>query len=246
MWILLTLAALIALPIVGLVMIYVRKIRFSEGLVAQAIVAQSFPEQHLRTIVVAGDSTAVGVGAKSPWESVAGRIIQAFPDVRVVNVSVSGARIGDVIRQLESQKGVTADLVLIQAVANDVVAFRPVERIERELRTAIARARDISDNVILMPGHNFSFAPFFYKPMCALITRHAGKVHRMLMRVTAETGVTFVDLIRGPDEDPFYKEPQRLYCPDGLHPSGEGYAIWFAELLAKGRLADYLRATGAD
>ena len=43
---------------------------------------------------------------------------------------------------------------------------------------------------------------------------------------------------------PFVKEPHRYYCPDGLHPSGEGYALWFATLVAQVPLARFL--AGSD
>jgi lysophospholipase L1-like esterase len=62
---------------------------------------------------------------------------------------------------------------------------------------------------------------------------HAAKVHAVVKRVTTEMGVIFVDLFRDPHNDPFVKEPKRYYCPDGLHPSGEGYGIWFATLMAQ-------------
>jgi hypothetical protein len=36
------------------------------------------------------------------------------------------------------------------------------------------------------------------------------------------------------------QEPHRYYCPDGLHPSGEGYALWFATLVAQVPLTRFL------
>ena len=53
-------------------------------------------------------------------------------------------------------------------------------------------------------------------------------------------GIVFVDLIGSDHEAPFFQEPRRYYCPYGLHPSGEGYAIWFAALLAQVPLAQFL------
>jgi lysophospholipase L1-like esterase len=60
--------------------------------------------------------------------------------------------------------------------------------------------------------------------------------------------VMFVDLYRDPAAEPFIREPRRYYCPDLLHPSGEGYAIWFAVLIAQVPLARFLaeRQTGSD
>src|SRR5688572_28519760 len=79
---------------------YLRRIRFSESLVARSVPAASAPQDSRKTLVVLGDSLAVGVGAPSPHESVAGRVAAAFPHVRVFNYSKAGARARHVMAQL--------------------------------------------------------------------------------------------------------------------------------------------------
>jgi lysophospholipase L1-like esterase len=91
-----------------------------------------------------------------------------------------------------------------------------------------------------MPGHNFSVAPFFLRPISRVVMWHATRVHPLIKRLAAELDVIFVDLFREPHEDPFVKEPHRYYCPDGLHPSAEGYALWFAALVAHVPLTRFL------
>ena len=243
MWILYVVLTILLLPSAVVIALYASRIQLSRRLVARTIPAQSSPECCRSSIVIAGDSTAFGVGAV-PAETTAGRIAAAFPHARVVNVAHSGARIGHVVEQLEDLDWEAVDLILIHACANDVLEFRSVKKVEQDLRAAVAYARMFTDNVILMPGQNFSVAPFFLRPISRVITWHALRIHRMVKRVTAELGVTFVDLFRDPSEDPFVQEPHRYYCPDGLHPSGEGYAIWFSALLAQVPLARYL--SGGD
>lgn len=227
------------LPAAVMIAIYASRIRFSRQIVANTVPAQSCPQECRRTIVIAGDSTAFGVGGL-PQESTAGRLAAAFPHARVINVARSGARIGHVVEQLENIGCDKVDFVLIHACANDVLEFRPIVKVEADLRAAIAKARELTDHVVLMPGQNFSVAPFFLRGMSKVIMWHAVKVHDMVKRVTAELGVTFVDLFRDPAEDPFVKEPQRYYCPDGLHPSGEGYGLWFASLMMAVPLRKFL------
>ena len=239
MWALYALLTILLLPTAVVIAVYAPRIRFSRRLVAQTVPAQSSPERCRGTIVVAGDSTAFGVGAL-PAESTAGRIAAAFPDARVVNVARSGARIGHVVGQLARLDLESADLILIHACGNDVLEFRSVRKVEEDFRAAVVMARRLSGNVVLMPGHNFSVAPFFLRPISRIIMWHAQRIHRMIERVTAELGVTFVDLFRDPTEDPFVMEPHRYYCADGLHPSGEGYALWFASLAAAVPLAQFL------
>jgi hypothetical protein len=83
-------------------------------------------------------------------------------------------------------------------------------------------------------------APFFLRPISKAIKWQAQKVYNVVKRVTAEMGVMFVDLCQDPANDSFVREPHRYYCPDLLHPSGEGYALWFAALLAQVPLARFL------
>ena len=238
MWLYVLLTVLL-LPAAVVIAVYASRVRLSRGIVAQTIPAQSSPAECRRTIVIAGDSTAFGVGAL-PQESTGGRLAAAFPHARVINVARSGARIGHVVEQLAKVDCPKVDFVLIHACANDVLEFRPVAKVEADLRAAIAKARQMSDNVVLMPGQNFSVAPFFLRGISKIIMWQAVKVHAMVKRVTAELGVTFVDLFRDPSEDPFFREPRKYYCPDGLHPSGEGYGIWFATLMGTVPLRKFL------
>lgn len=237
---------LLLLPSAAVIAIYASRIRLSRGIVARTVAAQSSPASCRRTIVIAGDSTAFGVGAL-PDESTAGRLAAAFPHARVINVAKSGARVGHVVGQLARAVEKLArcgcrkvDFVLIHAAGNDVLEFRPPDAFEADLRAAIAMARQLSDNVVLMPGQNFAVAPFFLRGISRIVTWHAVRLHAVVKRVTAELGVTFVDLFRDPSEDPFVKEPKRYYCADGLHPSGEGYGLWFATLMGTVPLKTFL------
>jgi len=247
MWAFYIFLAILLTPAAAVVGIYASRIRFSRGIVARTQPAQQSPEGCRRVIVVAGDSTAFGVGAL-PAETTAGRIAAAFPHARVINVACSGANVGRVRDQLDSVDVERADMVLIHACANDVLEFRNVAKVEADLRAALGKAKSLSSNVVLMPGHDFSVAPFFLRIFSRLVNWQAQKVHAFVKRVTTEMDVMFVDLYRDPAAEPFVREPRRYYCPDLLHPSGEGYAIWFAVLIAQVPLARFLaeRQAGSD
>jgi lysophospholipase L1-like esterase len=239
------LLTVLLIPAAAVIAIYASRIRFSRSLVAKTVAAQSCPERCRSTIVVAGDSTAFGVGAL-PAESTAGRLAAAYPHARVINVARSGARIGHVVEQLDRVGCECVDMVLIQACANDVLEFRSPQQLERDLRATIARARAMSRNVVLMPGHNFGVAPFFLRGISRVISWHGKRLYAVAVRVAAELGVTFVDLLAHDTNEHFVREPSRYYCPDGLHPSGDGYALWFATLVAQVPLARYLSGPGSD
>ena len=245
MWVLYTILTILLLPTAAVITIYLPRIRFSRSLVAQTVPAQSSPERCRSTIVVAGDSTAFGVGAL-PAETTAGRIAAAFPHARVVNVARSGARIGHVAEQLAKVDCENVAMVLIHAGGNDVLEFRSIAKVRQDARAALAAARAMSANVVLMPGHNFSVAPFFLRPISRVIQWHAVKVHAAVLRVAAEMNVTFVDLFRDHYNAPFVREPRRYYCPDGLHPSGEGYGLWFAILMSQVPLTRFIPGAGGS
>ena len=236
---------ILLLPAAAVIAIYASRIRFSKRLVAKTVPAQSCPERCRSTIVVAGDSTAFGVGAL-PAESTAGRLAAAYPHARVINVARSGARIGHVLEQLEGVDCKCVDLILIQACANDVLEFRSARQLVQDLRATIARAKAMSRNVVLMPGHNFGVAPFFLRGISRVISWHGQRLYKVATRVAAELGVTFVDLLAHQTNELFAREPRRYYCPDLLHPSGDGYALWFATLVAQVPLAQFLSGQGSD
>jgi lysophospholipase L1-like esterase len=245
MWVLYTILTILLLPTAAVIAIYLPRIKFSRRLVAQTVPAQSSPQCCRSTIVVAGDSTAFGVGAL-PAETTAGRIAAAFPHARVINVARSGARVGHVVEQLKKVDCDQVAMVLIHACGNDVLEFRPIAKVEADLRAALAAARAMSPNVVIMPGHNFSVAPFFLRGISRIIHWHAVKVHAVVSRVSAEMGVIFVDLFRDHYNAPFVREPRKYYCPDGLHPSGEGYGLWFAILMAQVPLARIIPGGSGD
>jgi lysophospholipase L1-like esterase len=230
----------LASAILALVRHYRQRIRLSRAIAAQAVCAQWNPPAARATVVVLGDSTAVGVGARDPCESVAGRIAKAFPHARILNYAVSGAYVRDVHAQLDKHGDSPADVVLIQACANDVLGTHPVAAVEADLRRAVARAAALGALVVLMPGCNFSFAPFFRPLPVTPIDWRARKIHAMIQRVAGDTAAIYVDLFHLKPTDPFFVQPQEFFCPDGLHPSGEGYRIWFEELTRRVPLGDRL------
>ena len=219
---------------------YWRRIKLARTIASKAVCAQSDPSNARATVVVLGDSTGVGVGATTPGESVAGRIAAAHPRTRVFNYARSGAHMHDVLAQLDRHGKRPADIVLIQASANDVVDSHSVAAVEADLREAIRRARLLGALVVLMPGCNFVFAPFFKPLFAASMANRAQRMHDMVQRVAGETGAVYVDLFKLKPADPFFREGSRYFCADGLHPSGEGYRIWFEELARKVSLEDVL------
>jgi lysophospholipase L1-like esterase len=65
-------------------------------------------------------------------------------------------------------------------------------------------------------------------------------VRELFLDLSAAAGIHYVDLYRPPEQDPFISHPDRYYAPDGLHPSGEGYRLWYEQLLEDTPMAQWL------
>jgi lysophospholipase L1-like esterase len=61
-------------------------------------------------------------------------------------------------------------------------------------------------------------------------TRQARRVHRRVRVAAAQLDVPLVNLLFEGLDDPFAREPQRYIADDGMHPSDEGYRLWFQTL----------------
>ncbi len=181
-------------------------------------------------ILVAGDSTAVGTGAVDPNQSIAGRLARDFPKATIVNLGGNGLRTGEVADRLAAQRLERADFVLLQAGGNDILHFTPLPMLRNDLRRLLKTAHGISNRVVVMPAGNVGLAPIFPLPVNWAYTHRARAVRRLFQEIVAEEGGTYVDLFEERADDVFLTDPPRYYSPDFLHPSGDGYEVWYRKL----------------
>jgi lysophospholipase L1-like esterase len=198
--------------------------------VRQAVETASYvqaPEKATARMVVVGDSTAYGVGAETPKESVAGYFGATYPDLSIENLSVSGARLEDAIKQLESVKGSRADIVLMMVGGNDIIRFTSLPDVKARLETLLGIAGTISDQVVVLHSGNIGLAPFFPRWAGWLWSHRSRAVRAIYLDQIARHDAAYVDLYTNRRGDPFFGELARFYAPDGLHLSGDGYRVWF-------------------
>ena len=166
--------------------------------------------------VALGDSTAQGIGTSSREHSYVAVVLRAFrdhrdPTWRVLNLSRSGARVRDVLRdQLPLLEGLTADLLSCAVGANDLVPT-PRRRLERELRELAAR---------LPPGSLLANLPQGLAP------KRAVRVNELIAELVVEHDLVLVDLWShtGP---PWAGK----FSADHFHPNDLGYADWASAFL---------------
>ncbi len=194
----------------------------SQGLIEKA---SAFTRaEGARSILVLGDSTAVGVGA-TPETSVPGRL-SAYLDASVENYGISGARMADVLAQIESAKKEEYDLVLIQIGANDITHGSETTEVRMNLEKVLAQASLLSKRVIVLTAGKVGDAPLIPWFARALLNSRTANVRDVFMETTSRYKTVYVDIYA--QELHFSNDIPRYYAPDQFHLSSDGYGEWFS------------------
>ena len=196
-------------------------------------------------LLVAGDSLSVGVGARRPEHSLAGRIAHACPGLAVVNVARSGARLDDVVEQLRRAPACRWAAVLVVAGGNDAIGGTPGAPLRCAARRAVAAACALAPRVVIATPANVGAVPILPWPLKRVLELRSRTVRDALRDACATPGVDFVDFFRSRDADPFSRDPARWFGEDGVHPSSACYELCFRAIERRtglaARLAEPLR-----
>ena len=198
------------------------------------------PPKPVRRVLVVGDSTAVGIGATSPSETLVGHIVAQFPLTHVENHARMGARAHDMPTQLGLAEEARYDAVLIAVGGNDILRGTPRPAFQASLEQALARACALSEIVILVNCPNIGAAPLFPWPLTAILSRRSLRYRATFETVCAGHPVDFVNFTYEPKLDPFRRARSVYFASDGLHPTGAAYALCFERLKSATRLLSVL------
>lgn len=190
---------------------------------------QATPATPTASLLVVGDSTAVGTGASGPARSLPGLMAAAQPGLRVVNRGADGARYRDFIAQLQASDE-RFDTVLVLGGGNDVIRLTGEQALRTHARRVAELAAQRGARVIFMPPGNVGNAPFFFPPLSWVMTQRSQVLHAAVREAASGSGAQYVRLYKPRAEDPFAQQPELLHARDGLHPSDAGYRLWLAEL----------------
>lgn len=183
------------------------------------------------SLLVLGDNTAVGVGADTPQESVPGLMAQALSIDSVENRGVSGAQVRDLMSQIGRARRHGYTYILIMVGGNDIIRFHAASSTAKLLARAL-RHLPRAEQVILLTAGNVGSAQMFPAPVRAWYGRLNREYHARFEAAARREGIMYVNLSSGSGEDPFAKDPDRYLAPDGLHPSSEGYRLWWQRIAA--------------
>ncbi len=205
------------------------KARASRELMQVETAYKKETEDYAKTILVLGDSTGAGVGAATPEESVAGRLSMYVGATHVENYAVSGAETHNLPEQIAKAKLPRYDLILIQIGGNDILWLRRPKKSAEELKMALQKLPE-ADQVIVLTAGNVGGATIFPPPIRPFHTWRNQAFHREFAKASSVTGATYVNLYEPPHLDPFLDNPELYLAEDGLHPSSEGYKLWFGKV----------------
>ncbi len=211
---------------------YITRARINIGIdIAKNTVPFSREMQDAKTrILFIGDSSAVGVGANTPEESVAGRMGAEFPDADVVNLGVNGAKTNEIISRLEEITDEEFDTVVVHTGGNDIVRFTDLNTVRKDLNRVLDLADKIGDQVILIHGADMDTARLLPWGTRWVFQRRYLKYRDIAIEATLDRrNVGYVDLY-GAEDNIFRSNTKQVFSADSFHPSSEGYAVWYRAL----------------
>jgi len=180
-------------------------------------------------ILVLGDSTGYGTGASKNTDTIAGRIGTDFTSYSIENKSKNGRTIGELVDVAKKVEG-KYELILLQIGGNDILQKKDVREVEKQLQEIVVALSDNTNNLLMMSSGNVGGASAFKADEAVFYEGLTRTYREMFLRVAAETQLTYIDLFLEPEVDVISQNPKKYLAIDGLHPSSEGYGVWYTTL----------------
>lgn len=182
-------------------------------------------------ILILGDSTAVGTGAMRAEDSIAGRLAHDFPNAEIKNRGKNGGLISDVTKQIDFVRNETFDLIIITVGGNDVWSLTSLRSITKNLNYIFAAAKAMSQGrVFFLLYNNIGDAPIFPGFIRYFLKRRCNQIQSRITQCAMQQKIALINLFTEDINNPFLKSPKKLFAKDGIHPSSEGYSLWYKRM----------------
>jgi acyl-CoA thioesterase I len=175
--------------------------------------------------VALGDSTAQGLGAPGPRGGYVGQSLQQLrrrtgKRWRVLNLSVSGALIRDVVGEQIPQFPQVPDLVTCGVGTNDIFYSAP-GKLFSDLRTLLA---SVPDRTVML---DLPLPAGFWWIVGRMSVPYITRINRVIYEVAEERGLPVAEV-----SAQFVAPWTGKFSCDSFHPSQDGYRDWTRALLA--------------
>jgi len=212
-----------------LYVLYVAR-KVGSGVVLRSEAYTQKVEDPTKKVLFLGDSLAFGVGAIDPKDSLAGRLGQDYPTINIDNFSKSGRKIADQLSLLQTGNFENYDQAVLQIGGNDVLYFSSVEKVKKDIESLLLKVKKIAPDVTFLWYGDVGLAPGLPKSLSWFHHKRSLTLREIFINTAQENDVKYVDLYEGPGKDTFGDDAEKYYSPDMIHPSGEGYALWYERL----------------
>lgn len=207
---------------------FYKKVRISRTIAERTVPFRLVGERTL-SLLVLGDSTGVGVGARTPEESLAGLAATAVGATAVDNFSITGARVRDLAKEVQEIRREKYNYILVGIGGNDVTHFGDPDESAAHLKVILEGLPKHDRLVVYMAG-NLGATQLFPSFLNGRYTRLTQAFHKAFNAAVNDAGGIYVNLYRDAAVDEFIKDPKRYFAADGFHPSSDGYALWFESI----------------
>jgi acyl-CoA thioesterase-1 len=175
------------------------------------------------TYVAIGASDAVGIGTQNPetegWVPRFGA--QLGPNVRVVNLGVSGSTLSQALEeQLGPALDARPDVVTVWLAVNDLNARVPLEQYAANLDSLLGQLEATHAKVLVGNVPDLGRLAVYRGVDATALNAEVDRWNGAIAEATARHGAVLVDLYSQWQE--IVQHPEFLSA-DGFHPSAEGY-----------------------
>ncbi len=188
-----------------------------------------------RRVLILGDSTAYGTGSSNKDDSIAGRLSKDYPHTEIINRAINGSVTANCLPQLHGAPYDMFDLIIVSTGGNDVFYnLTNLDNVRPTLQQLLKECVNKSDHhTVVLFYANFGAARVFPPLLFSLVQRRTDKIHRIFKEVCAEHEVPCVEMFTEDAENglqatnPFARQPRTYLAKDFMHPSSEGYRLWY-------------------
>ncbi|RSX49170.1 lipase [Bifidobacterium castoris] len=179
-------------------------------------------------LIVVGDSMVAGCGVPEQSQGFPAQLARAMAKAsgRHVHWAAYG-KLGATMRRVRYRllpqvkaDGGRADILVLCAGSNDIMAMRSGKEWEADLRAAVAEAKQLADHVVTLSSGQPHNSPVLGNALKKALRIRIADQTRISRHVCADEHVPYIALAFAPIGD-----PKVFWSHDGFHPSARGYAV---------------------